>query len=54
MAALEKDFLAAMLDAGVPILAVCLGAQVLAERAAGEPRRRERAGDRLVRGRGHR
>jgi GMP synthase (glutamine-hydrolysing) len=35
----EKDFLAAMLDDGMPILAVCLGAQVLADAAGGEARR---------------
>jgi GMP synthase (glutamine-hydrolysing) len=35
----EKDFLAAMLDDGMPILAVCLGCQLLAEAAGGEARR---------------
>ncbi len=35
----EKDFLAAMLDDGMPILAVCLGTQVLAGAAGGEARR---------------
>jgi GMP synthase-like glutamine amidotransferase len=35
----EKDFLAAMLDDRMPILAVCLGTQVLAEAAGGEARR---------------
>jgi GMP synthase (glutamine-hydrolysing) len=35
----EKDFLAAMLDDGVPILAVCLGSQVLADAAGGTARR---------------
>jgi GMP synthase (glutamine-hydrolysing) len=35
----EKDFLAAMLDDGMPILAVCLGCQVLAEAAGGAARR---------------
>ena len=35
----EKDFLAAMLDDGMPILAVCLGCQLLAE-AAGKTARR--------------
>jgi GMP synthase (glutamine-hydrolysing) len=35
----EKDFLAAMLDDGMPILAVCLGAQVLADAAGGMARR---------------
>ena len=35
----EKDFLAAMLDDGMPILAVCLGTQVLADAAGGEARR---------------
>jgi GMP synthase (glutamine-hydrolysing) len=35
----EKDFLAAMLDDGVPILAVCLGCQLLAEAAGGSARR---------------
>jgi GMP synthase (glutamine-hydrolysing) len=35
----EKDFLEAMLDDGMPILAVCLGTQVLADAAGGEARR---------------
>lgn len=35
----EKDFLAAILDDGMPILAVCLGCQVLAEAAGGSARR---------------
>ena len=35
----EKDFLAAMLDDGMPILAVCLGCQVLAEAGGGTARR---------------
>jgi GMP synthase (glutamine-hydrolysing) len=35
----EKDFLAAMLDDGMPILAVCLGTQVLADAAGGAVRR---------------
>lgn len=35
----EKDFLAAMLDDRMPILAVCLGTQVLTEAAGGEARR---------------
>jgi GMP synthase (glutamine-hydrolysing) len=35
----EKDFLAAMLDDGMPILAVCLGSQLLAEAAGGSARR---------------
>ena len=35
----EKDFLAAMLDDGMPILAVCLGCQLLAEAAGGSARR---------------
>src|SRR3954463_7291824 len=35
----EKDFLAAMLDDGMPILAVCLGTQVLVDAAGGEARR---------------
>ena len=35
----EKDFLAAILDDGMPILAVCLGCQLLAEGAGGEVRR---------------
>ena len=34
----EKDFLAAMLDDGMPLLAVCLGCQLLAEAAGGEAR----------------
>ena len=35
----EKDFLAAMLDDGIPLLAVCLGCQLLAEAAGGSARR---------------
>ena len=35
----EKDFLAAMLDDGMPIMAVCLGTQLLADAAGGEARR---------------
>lgn len=35
----EKDFLTAMLDDGMPILAVCLGCQLLAEAAGGSARR---------------
>src|SRR5436305_3910051 len=35
----EKDFLAAMLDDGMPVLAVCLGCQLLAEAAGGTVRR---------------
>jgi GMP synthase (glutamine-hydrolysing) len=35
----EKDFLAAMLDDGMPLLAVCLGTQLLAEAAGGTARR---------------
>jgi GMP synthase (glutamine-hydrolysing) len=35
----EKDFLAAMLDDGMPILAVCLGTQLLADAAGGVARR---------------
>jgi GMP synthase (glutamine-hydrolysing) len=35
----EKDFLAAMLEDGMPLLAVCLGAQVLADAAGGTVRR---------------
>jgi GMP synthase-like glutamine amidotransferase len=35
----EKDFLAAMIDDRMPILAVCLGSQVLAEAAGGSARR---------------
>src|SRR5262245_33968305 len=34
-----KDFLAAMIDDGMPILAVCLGTQLLADAAGGEVRR---------------
>jgi GMP synthase (glutamine-hydrolysing) len=35
----EKDFLAAMLDDGMPLLAVCLGCQLLAEAGGGAARR---------------
>ena len=35
----EKDFLAAMLEDGMPLLAVCLGSQVLADAAGGTVRR---------------
>jgi GMP synthase (glutamine-hydrolysing) len=35
----EKDFLAAMLDDGMPLLAVCLGNQLLAQAAGGAARR---------------
>jgi GMP synthase (glutamine-hydrolysing) len=35
----EKDFLAAMLDDEMPVLAVCLGNQLLVEAAGGEARR---------------
>ena len=35
----EKDFLAAMLDDGMPVLAVCLGCQLLAEAGGGSARR---------------
>jgi GMP synthase (glutamine-hydrolysing) len=35
----EKDFLAAILDDGMPMLAVCLGSQLLAEAAGGSARR---------------
>jgi GMP synthase (glutamine-hydrolysing) len=35
----EKDFLAAMIDDRMPVLAVCLGCQVLAEAAGGTARR---------------
>ncbi len=35
----EKDFLAAMIDDGMPLLAVCLGCQVLAEASGGSARR---------------
>jgi len=35
----EKDFLAAILDEGMPILAVCLGCQLLAEAGGGTARR---------------
>jgi GMP synthase (glutamine-hydrolysing) len=35
----EKDFLDAMLDDGMPLLAVCLGNQLLAEAAGGSARR---------------
>jgi GMP synthase (glutamine-hydrolysing) len=35
----EKDFLAAMIDDGMPLLAVCLGSQLLADAAGGSARR---------------
>jgi GMP synthase (glutamine-hydrolysing) len=35
----EKDFLAAILDDGMPVLAVCLGSQLLADAAGGTVRR---------------
>jgi GMP synthase (glutamine-hydrolysing) len=35
----EKDFLAAMIDDRMPVLAVCLGSQLLAEAAGGSARR---------------
>jgi GMP synthase (glutamine-hydrolysing) len=35
----EKDFLAAMIDDGMPLLAVCLGNQLLADAAGGSARR---------------
>jgi GMP synthase (glutamine-hydrolysing) len=35
----EKDFLAAMIDDGMPLLAVCLGSQLLADAAGGTARR---------------
>jgi GMP synthase (glutamine-hydrolysing) len=35
----EKDFLAALLDDATPLLAVCLGSQLLAEAGGGEARR---------------
>ena len=35
----EKDFLAAMIDDGMPTLAVCLGSQLLADAAGGSARR---------------
>ena len=35
----EKDFLAAMLDDGMPVLAVCLGTQLLADAAGGVAKR---------------
>jgi GMP synthase (glutamine-hydrolysing) len=35
----EQDFLAAMIEDGMPLLAVCLGAQLLAEAGEGEARR---------------
>jgi GMP synthase (glutamine-hydrolysing) len=38
----EKDFLAAMLDDRMPLLAVCLGCQLLAEAAGGKVRRASR------------
>ena len=38
----ERDFLEAMLDDGMPLLAVCLGAQLLVQAAGGEVRRARR------------
>lgn len=38
----EKDFLEAMVDDRMPLLAVCLGSQLLAEAAGGEVRRASR------------
>jgi len=38
----EKDFLAAIVEDGVPILAVCLGSQLLAEAAEGSAHRASR------------
>ena len=38
----EKDFLAAIVEDGMPILAVCLGSQLLAEAAEGSARRASR------------
>jgi len=35
----EKDFLAAMIDDGMPLMAVCLGCQLLADAAGGSVRR---------------
>src|SRR3954452_3498061 len=35
----EKDFLAAMIDDRMPVLAVCLGSQLLADAAGGSARR---------------
>ena len=50
----EKDFLAAMIDDRMPILAVCLGSQLLADAGGGSARRAARAGDRLAPRRGDR
>ena len=38
----ERDFLAAMLDDGMPLLAVCLGCQLLAQAGGGAARRASR------------
>ena len=38
----ERDFLEAMLDDGMPLLAICLGAQLLVQAAGGEVRRATR------------
>src|SRR3954463_11149631 len=54
----EKDFLAAMIDDRMPLLAGCLGHQVLADAPGGGGRRLgapgQRGGNRLARRRGHR
>ena len=50
----EKALLAELLERRVPLLGVCLGAQLLAEAAGAPAAPRERAGDRLARGRADR
>ena len=50
----EKDFLAAMIDDRMPVLAVCLGSQLFADAAGGIDAKSERAGDRLAGRRGDR
>ena len=47
----EKELLARLLEAGVPLLGVCLGSQLLAEAGGRRRAPRLRARDRLARGR---
>ena len=50
----EKALLRELLERGVPLLGVCLGAQLLAEAAGASARRASAPGDRLARRRGDR